>query len=110
MAGSKSVHQLQANAAAADLALVRGDHPGKDSPNRPVANSAGSSPGQHRHPHRHYRWRWSPVRPCAGPMGQYWGMRIVSLLPSATEIVYALGLAEHLVGVEAMLVSVFRVT
>jgi ABC-type hemin transport system substrate-binding protein len=41
-------------------------------------------------------------------MGQYWGMRIVSLLPSATEIVYALGLAEHLVGVEAMLVSVFR--
>jgi ABC-type hemin transport system substrate-binding protein len=43
-------------------------------------------------------------------MGQYWPMRIVSLLPSATEIVYALGLAEHLVGVEAMLVSVFRVT
>jgi iron complex transport system substrate-binding protein len=32
-------------------------------------------------------------------MGQYWGMRILSLLPSATEIVYALGLAEHLVGV-----------
>ena len=32
-------------------------------------------------------------------MGQYWQMRIVSLLPSATEIVYALGLAEHLVGV-----------
>jgi iron complex transport system substrate-binding protein len=32
-------------------------------------------------------------------MGQYWGMRIVSLLPSATEIVYALGLGEHLVGV-----------
>jgi iron complex transport system substrate-binding protein len=32
-------------------------------------------------------------------MGQYWGMRIVSLLPSATEIVYALGLAEHLIGV-----------
>jgi iron complex transport system substrate-binding protein len=32
-------------------------------------------------------------------MGQYWGMRIVSLLPSATEIVYVLGLAEHLVGV-----------
>ena len=33
------------------------------------------------------------------PMGQYWGMRIVSLLPSATEIVYALGLEGHLVGV-----------
>jgi iron complex transport system substrate-binding protein len=32
-------------------------------------------------------------------MGQYWGMRIVSLLPSATEIIYALGLEEHLVGV-----------
>jgi iron complex transport system substrate-binding protein len=32
-------------------------------------------------------------------MGQYWGMRILSLLPSATEIVYALGLAGHLVGV-----------
>ena len=32
-------------------------------------------------------------------MGQYWRMRILSLLPSATEIVYALGLAEHLVGV-----------
>ena len=32
-------------------------------------------------------------------MGQYWGMRIVSLLPSATEIVYALGLGGHLVGV-----------
>jgi iron complex transport system substrate-binding protein len=32
-------------------------------------------------------------------MGQYWGMRIVSLLPSATEIVYALGLERHLVGV-----------
>jgi iron complex transport system substrate-binding protein len=32
-------------------------------------------------------------------MGQYWGMRIVSLLPSATEIVYALGLEAHLVGV-----------
>jgi iron complex transport system substrate-binding protein len=32
-------------------------------------------------------------------MGQYWRMRIVSLLPSATEIVYALGLDEHLVGV-----------
>jgi iron complex transport system substrate-binding protein len=32
-------------------------------------------------------------------MGQYWRMRIVSLLPSATEIVYALGLGEHLVGV-----------
>ena len=32
-------------------------------------------------------------------MGQYLGMRIVSLLPSATEIVYALGLAEHLIGV-----------
>jgi iron complex transport system substrate-binding protein len=32
-------------------------------------------------------------------MGQYWGMQIVSLLPSATEIVYALGLAEHLIGV-----------
>jgi iron complex transport system substrate-binding protein len=32
-------------------------------------------------------------------MGQYWGMRIVSLLPSATEIIYALGLDEHLVGV-----------
>jgi len=32
-------------------------------------------------------------------MGQYWRMRIVSLLPSATEIVYALGLEAHLVGV-----------
>jgi iron complex transport system substrate-binding protein len=32
-------------------------------------------------------------------MGQYWGMRILSLLPSATEIVYALGLEGHLVGV-----------
>jgi iron complex transport system substrate-binding protein len=32
-------------------------------------------------------------------MGQYWRMRILSLLPSATEIVYTLGLAEHLVGV-----------
>jgi iron complex transport system substrate-binding protein len=32
-------------------------------------------------------------------MGQFWGMRIVSLLPSATEIVYALGLDEHLVGI-----------
>jgi iron complex transport system substrate-binding protein len=32
-------------------------------------------------------------------MGQYWRMRIVSLLPSATEIIYALGLGEHLVGV-----------
>jgi iron complex transport system substrate-binding protein len=32
-------------------------------------------------------------------MGQYWRMRIVSLLPSATEIVYALGLGGHLVGV-----------
>ena len=32
-------------------------------------------------------------------MGHYWGMRIVSLLPSATEIVYALGLEGHLVGV-----------
>jgi iron complex transport system substrate-binding protein len=32
-------------------------------------------------------------------MGQYWGMRIVSLLPSATEIVYTLGLGAHLVGV-----------
>jgi iron complex transport system substrate-binding protein len=32
-------------------------------------------------------------------MGQYLGMRIVSLLPSATEIVYALGLEGHLVGV-----------
>jgi iron complex transport system substrate-binding protein len=32
-------------------------------------------------------------------MGQYWGMRIMSLLPSATEIVYALGLEGHLVGV-----------
>jgi iron complex transport system substrate-binding protein len=32
-------------------------------------------------------------------MGQYWGMRIVSLLPSATEIIYTLGLEDHLVGV-----------
>jgi hypothetical protein len=32
-------------------------------------------------------------------MGQYWGMWIVSLLPSATEIVYALGLEGHLIGV-----------
>jgi iron complex transport system substrate-binding protein len=32
-------------------------------------------------------------------MGQYWRMRIVSLLPSATEIIYALGLEAHLVGV-----------
>jgi iron complex transport system substrate-binding protein len=32
-------------------------------------------------------------------MGQYWGMRIVSLLPSATEIVYALEPDDHLVGV-----------
>jgi iron complex transport system substrate-binding protein len=32
-------------------------------------------------------------------MGQDGGMRIVSLLPSATEMVYALGLEEHLVGV-----------
>jgi iron complex transport system substrate-binding protein len=32
-------------------------------------------------------------------MGQDWRMRIVSLLPSATEIVYALGLEAHLVGV-----------
>ena len=32
-------------------------------------------------------------------MGQYWEMRILSLLPSATEIVYALGLEGHLVGV-----------
>jgi iron complex transport system substrate-binding protein len=32
-------------------------------------------------------------------MGQYWRMQIVSLLPSATEIVYALGLEDHLVGV-----------
>ena len=32
-------------------------------------------------------------------MGQYWPMRILSLLPSATEIVYALGLEGHLVGV-----------
>jgi iron complex transport system substrate-binding protein len=32
-------------------------------------------------------------------MGQYWRMRIMSLLPSATEIVYALGQEGHLVGV-----------
>jgi iron complex transport system substrate-binding protein len=32
-------------------------------------------------------------------MGQYWRMRIVSLLPSATEVVYTLGLGGHLVGV-----------
>jgi iron complex transport system substrate-binding protein len=32
-------------------------------------------------------------------MGQYWAMRIVSLLPSATEIIYVLGLEGHLVGV-----------
>ena len=32
-------------------------------------------------------------------MGQYWRMRILSLLPSATEIVYDLGLGGHLVGV-----------
>jgi hypothetical protein len=41
----------------------------------------------------------SLVHVLIGPIGQYWGMRIVSLLPSATEIVYALGLAEYLVGV-----------
>ena len=32
-------------------------------------------------------------------MGQYWRMRILSLLPSATEILYTLGLEDHLVGV-----------
>jgi iron complex transport system substrate-binding protein len=32
-------------------------------------------------------------------MGQYWRMRILSLLPSATEIVYTLGLEGHLVGI-----------
>jgi iron complex transport system substrate-binding protein len=32
-------------------------------------------------------------------MGQYWRMRILSLLPSATEMVYTLGLEDHLVGV-----------
>jgi hypothetical protein len=32
-------------------------------------------------------------------MGQDWRIRIVSLLPSATEIVYTLGLEAHLVGI-----------
>jgi aryl-alcohol dehydrogenase-like predicted oxidoreductase len=32
VAGCKSVQQLEANAAAADLALVRGDHPRATSP------------------------------------------------------------------------------
>ena len=54
---------------------------------RPFANSAGLSPGHH----RQYGRRWSAAGPCAGPMGQYRVMRIVSLLPSATEIVHALG-------------------
>src|SRR5215212_6477993 len=63
---------------------------------RPCPLHAGSTPSTSS---RHYRRRWSAVRPCAGPMGQYWGMRIVSLLPSATEIVYTLGLEAHLVGV-----------
>jgi iron complex transport system substrate-binding protein len=39
------------------------------------------------------------ARPCTRWMGQYWRMRILSLLPSATEIVYTLGLEGHLVGV-----------
>src|SRR5260370_41454699 len=43
---------------------------------------------------------WLGDRWCSSPVGAYpYLMRLVSLLPSATEIVYALGLGEDLVGV-----------
>jgi hypothetical protein len=63
--GSKSI-QLQGTAAAADLALVGSDHPGRESP-------AGRSPT----PSHHLATTASiddggvPIRPGAGPMGQY---------------------------------------